>query len=158
LQTTSGEDALINVLPPGLSDGQSRPPPSDSSRWRQSKVCRPSQRQTGAKPHCLKASHTGSGFSSAIFQQYRPNSDICQTEISQRSSAVLSFVWVTRGMIPRSAATSSHCSAAGWPLAARAQQAEMRRIEASQEPGFNAPAFVSLQTFSTFNVIHRRAA
>jgi hypothetical protein len=32
----------------------------------------PSQRQTGAKPHCLKASHTGSGFSSAFFQQYRP--------------------------------------------------------------------------------------
>jgi hypothetical protein len=50
-------------------------------------------------------------------------------------------------------------AAPGWPLAARAQQAErMRRIESSEEPGFNAPAFVPLQTFSTFNVIHRRTA
>jgi hypothetical protein len=34
---------------------------------RQSKAFRPAQRQSGAKPHCLKACHTGSGFSSAIF-------------------------------------------------------------------------------------------
>jgi hypothetical protein len=45
------------------------------------------------------------------YSRSRPNSDIGQIEISQRSSAVLSFVWVTGGTIPWSAATSSHCSA-----------------------------------------------